>query len=125
MPPEGRRCRTGAKMPVNGAPDELRLNVYARAARDGEDTGKERMNMTEKKVIGLREMKEGRKGRILRVGADGELGRRIRDMGLVPGVEVEVVGHAPLRDPVALRLSGVTLALRNREADYISMEVDA
>lgn len=31
----------------------------------------------------------------------------------------------PLRDPVALRLSGVTLALRNREADYISVEVKA
>lgn len=46
-------------------------------------------------------------------------------MGLIPGVEVEVVGHAPLRDPVALRLSGVTLALRNREADYISVEVKA
>ena len=71
--------------------------------------------MAEGKSIGLREMKEGQKGRILRIGADGELGRRIRDMGLIPGVEVEVVGHAPLRDPVALRLSGVTLALRNRE----------
>lgn len=76
------------------------------------------------KSIGLREMKEGQKGRILRIGAEGELGRRIRDMGLVPGVEVEVVGHAPLRDPVALRLSGVTLALRNREADFISVEVE-
>ena len=76
------------------------------------------------KSIGLREMKEGQKGRILRIGAEGELGRRIRDMGLVPGVEVEVVGHAPLRDPVALRLSGVTLALRNPEADFISLEVE-
>ena len=68
--------------------------------------------------------------RAARAGAEphiprGELGRRIRDMGLIPGVEVEVVGHAPLRDPVALRLSGVTLALRNREADYISVEVKA
>ena len=51
--------------------------------------------MAEGKSIGLREMKEGQKGRILRIGAD------------------------------ALRLSGVTLALRNREADYISVEVKA
>lgn len=43
--------------------------------------------MAEGKSIGLREMKEGQKGRILRIGADGELGRRIRDMGLIPGVE--------------------------------------
>ena len=51
--------------------------------------------------------------------APGELGRRIRDMGLIPGTEVSVVGRAPLQDPVALRLSGVTVTLRNKEADYI------
>ena len=65
----------------------------------------------------------GQKGSIISVDADGELGRRIRDMGLIPGTDVEIVGRAPLRDPVALRLFGVTLALRNREADYITVEV--
>ncbi|MFQ9868110.1 MAG: FeoA family protein [Bilophila wadsworthia] len=72
--------------------------------------------------IGLRQMQAGQKGSIISVDADGELGRRIRDMGLIPGTDVEV-GRAPLRDPVALRLFGVTLALRNREADYITVEV--
>ena len=71
--------------------------------------------------IGLRQMQAGQKGSIISV--DGELGRRIRDMGLIPGTDVEIVGRAPLRDPVALRLFGVTLALRNREADYITVEV--
>ena len=73
--------------------------------------------------IGLRQMQAGQKGSIISVDADGELGRRIRDMGLIPGTDVEIVGRAPLRDPVALRLFGVTLALRNREADYITVEV--
>ncbi|MBW2489018.1 MAG: ferrous iron transport protein A [Deltaproteobacteria bacterium] len=54
----------------------------------------------------------------------GELGRRIRDMGLVPGTEVKVWGRAPLYDPVALRVMGATLTLRNNEADYIEVEVD-
>ena len=71
--------------------------------------------------IGLRQMQAGQKGSIISVDAD--LGRRIRDMGLIPGTDVEIVGRAPLRDPVALRLFGVTLALRNREADYITVEV--
>lgn len=75
--------------------------------------------------IGLREMREGQQGNIISVDAEGELGRRIRDMGLIPGTNVEIVGRAPLRDPVALRLFGVTLALRNREADYITVEVNA
>ena len=43
-------------------------------------------------------------------------------MGLVPGAEVEVIGRAPLRDPVALRLPGFTLSLRNNEADFILVE---
>ena len=63
-------------------------------------------------------------GRIASVLADGELGRRIRDMGLVTGAEVEVIGRAPLRDPVALRLPGFTLSLRNNEADFILVETD-
>ncbi len=69
----------------------------------------------------LRDLHVGDKGRIERVSVSGELGRRIRDMGLVPGVTVSVVGRAPLHDPVALRLSGVTITLRNNEADYISI----
>lgn len=71
----------------------------------------------------LRELKPGQKASVAGVAAEGEMGRRIRDMGLLPGVLVEVVGRAPLRDPVALRLSGITLALRNSEADYITVEV--
>lgn len=78
--------------------------------------------MLEAGLISLRRMKEGQKARIAHVQASGELGRRIRDMGLIPGAEVEVVGRAPLRDPVALRLPGFTLSLRNNEADYIVVE---
>lgn len=73
--------------------------------------------------MGLRELKPGQKANIAGVLAEGELGRRIRDMGLIPGTTLEVVGRAPLRDPVALRLFGITLALRNREADFITVEV--
>lgn len=70
----------------------------------------------------LRSLQVGQKARIAAVRAEGELGRRIRDMGLVPGTEVEVIGRAPLRDPVALRLPGFTLSLRNNEADFISVD---
>ncbi len=75
-------------------------------------------------LIPLRDLPVGAKARVHAVKAEGELGRRIRDMGIVPGVEVEVVGRAPLRDPVALRLPGFTLSLRNNEADHITVETD-
>ncbi len=70
----------------------------------------------------LRRAQVNKKLRICSVGAPGELGRRIRDMGLIPGAEVTVVGKAPLKDPVALRLRDFTLTLRNSEADHIVVE---
>ncbi|THB64328.1 MAG: ferrous iron transport protein A [Desulfovibrio sp.] len=74
-------------------------------------------------AICLRELQLGQKARLVSIDAQGELGRRIRDMGLVPGSEVEVVGRAPLKDPVALRIKDFTLSLRNNEADHILVEV--
>ena len=74
-------------------------------------------------TINLRQMKKNQSGTIVSVKAEGELGRRIRDMGIVPGKEVTVQGRAPLYDPVALRIMGFTLTLRNNEADYIQVEV--
>ncbi len=76
------------------------------------------------KRISLRQMKKNQKGIIKAVKVAGELGRRIRDMGLVNGTEIVIQGRAPLNDPVALRLRGNTLTLRNNEADYIEVEVE-
>jgi len=74
-------------------------------------------------TVSLRTLRKGQSATIAAITADGEMGRRIRDMGLVPGVEIQVVGRAPLEDPVALRLMGFTLTLRNREADFISVRI--
>lgn len=76
------------------------------------------------KLMPLRALKVGQKAVVRSVTAAGELGRRIRDMGLVPGAEIEVVGRAPLRDPVALRVMNFTLTLRNNEADWVSVETE-
>ena len=55
-------------------------------------------------IVPLRRMAKGQKGIIHRVNASGELGRRIRDMGLVAGTPIWVQGRAPLKDPVAIRV---------------------
>lgn len=72
----------------------------------------------------LREMEKGQSGTIVKVKVSGELGLRIREMGLVPGTTIKIQGRAPLYDPVALRVMGGTLTLRNNEADYIEVEVE-
>ncbi|NQU64578.1 MAG: ferrous iron transport protein B, partial [SAR324 cluster bacterium] len=74
--------------------------------------------------VTLRHMKNNEKGIITQVNASGELGRRIRDMGLVKQTEITVIGRAPLKDPVALRLKDFTLTLRNKEADHIRVRVE-
>ncbi len=73
--------------------------------------------------IPLRQMQVNQTGTIVRVRAKDELGRRIRDMGLVPGKNIRIQGRAPLNDPVSLRIMGGTLTLRNNEADHIFVEV--
>lgn len=69
----------------------------------------------------VRSLDVGQTALITGVNASGELGRRIREMGLVPGTTVTISGRAPLKDPIALRLSGAgcTISLRNNEADHI------
>lgn len=74
-------------------------------------------------IINLRQMQVNQEGVIARVKVAGELGRRIRDMGLVPGTGIKIQNRAPLYDPVALRVKGFTLTLRNDEADHIDVEV--
>jgi ferrous iron transport protein A len=74
--------------------------------------------------INMRDMHDNQAGTISSIKVAGELGRRIRDMGLVPGTEIIIQGRAPLYDPVALRVMGATLTLRNNEADYIEVEVE-
>jgi len=74
--------------------------------------------------INLRNMSDNQAGLIAAVKVAGDLGRRIRDMGIVPGTEIKIQGRAPLYDPVALRVRGATITLRNSEADFIEVEVN-
>ena len=73
-------------------------------------------------LISMRQMHKGQSGVIKAVKVGGDLGRRIREMALVPGTEITIQGRAPLNDPVALRVMDCTLTLRNNEADHILVE---
>ena len=75
-------------------------------------------------TILLRQMTRDQRGTIATVTVAGELGRRIREMGLIPGTTITVCGRAPLNDPVALRLQDSTITLRNSEADHILVQVE-
>ena len=71
----------------------------------------------------LADLKPGQRGRVVRVGGSGAIHRRILDMGVVPGAEIEVERVAPLGDPVEFKLLGYHLSLRKEEARNVHVEV--
>ncbi|MGA7966961.1 MAG: FeoA family protein [Gammaproteobacteria bacterium] len=77
-----------------------------------------------KKVIKMRQMLKHEEGVLTKISATGEMGRRMREMGLFPGALIQIQGRAPLKDPVAIKIRDFVLTLRNNEADTIFVEVD-
>lgn len=67
----------------------------------------------------LSELALGQSAQVCDIRARGELGRRLRDMGLLPGVRVALSSRAPLGDPIAIELDGCTLSLRCAEAAQV------
>lgn len=76
------------------------------------------------RVIRMRQMSDNQKGVVRKITTIGEMGRRIREMGLVPDTPIQIQGRAPLKDPVAVKVRDYTLTLRNNEADHILVEVE-
>jgi ferrous iron transport protein A len=57
---------------------------------------------------------------------DPMIRRRLMDLGLLPGTEVEVVRHAPLQDPTLYRFADTFMSLRKAETKYVSVSpIDA
>ncbi|WRZ95336.1 ferrous iron transport protein A [Streptomyces sp. NBC_01007] len=66
----------------------------------------------------LADLVPGARAAVTGVVADGApaVARRLHDLGFAPGVVVEVVRRAPLRDPVVYRLEGYEVCLRRAQA---------
>ncbi len=78
-----------------------------------------------KKIIRMRDMADNQAGTITKVSSTGDMGRRLREMGLVPDTPIQIQGRAPLKDPVAIKVRDFVLTLRNQEADHILVEVES
>ena len=72
----------------------------------------------------LSELEPKEKGKIIKIGGQRGIRRRLLDMGVVSGATVEVQRVAPLGDPVEIRIKGYDLALRLEEAANIKVELD-
>ena len=72
----------------------------------------------------LYEFKIGDKGTIKVVNGEGQLRRRLFDMGATPGAKIELIKKAPLGDPLEVHIRNYVLTLRKSEASLIIMEVE-
>ncbi|MBN1287414.1 MAG: ferrous iron transport protein A [Anaerolineae bacterium] len=71
----------------------------------------------------LDQLTAGQRATVTGIAGAGPVRRRIMDMGVVKGVEVEMVKASPLGDPVEYRVRGYSLSLRKSEARLIKIEV--
>ena len=72
----------------------------------------------------LKELKPGEKGKIAKVGGMGSIHRRLLDMGVVSGSDVEMERVATLGDPIEVKVKGYHLTLRKEEAANVQVEVE-
>jgi Fe2+ transport system protein FeoA len=70
----------------------------------------------------LSNLKENQIARIVHIGGNGALRRRILEMGLIKGSEVYVEKYAPLKDPIELIVKGYHVSLRVKEAAQITVD---
>ena len=53
----------------------------------------------------------------------GPVRRRLMDMGLVAGTEVEIIRYAPLGDPIEIKVKNYFLSVRKEDAQHIGVEI--
>lgn len=66
----------------------------------------------------------GRRCVIRKIEVRGALRRRLLDMGMAPGADVEVIRVAPLGDPIEIKIKGFLLSIRKEDAVFIHVEMD-
>ena len=64
----------------------------------------------------LDRLRVGQSPRVSHIAAGPALGRRLLDVGLIPGTRVTCTAVSPAGDPAAYLIRGAVIALRGRDA---------
>ena len=70
----------------------------------------------------LKEIKVGGCAKVVKLHGEGAVKRRIMDMGITKGVEVNIRKVAPLGDPIEVTVRGYELSIRKADAEMIEVE---
>jgi ferrous iron transport protein A len=69
----------------------------------------------------LSDLKAGDRAEVTSVAAEAAVRRRLMDLGLVRGTELEVLRFAPLGDPIEISCKGLLLTMRLKEAEGVTV----
>jgi len=71
----------------------------------------------------LSDLTVGQTARVVDVDGDDAVAVRLLEMGLVDGVEITLLGAAPLGDPLEFLVRGSRLSLRKSEASRVEIHI--
>ena len=69
--------------------------------------------------IPLNRLPVGRKGKVVFLASDGAIRRRMLDLGVTDGTEIEPLYRSPSGNPVAYLIRGAVIALRSDVSEKI------
>lgn len=75
--------------------------------------------------VSLADLAPGEFAVIVDLESDTEIGRRLGDLGFLPGTPVSVLSRAPLGDPTVYEVRGCRFCLRRTEARRIAVRPGA
>lgn len=70
----------------------------------------------------LKDAKPGDTVHVVKLRGEGAVKRRIMDMGVTRGIDVQVRKVAPLGDPIEITVRGYELSVRKADAEMIEVE---
>lgn len=76
-----------------------------------------------KKVLTLNELKMGKNATVVSLLFEGNERRRMLDLGMIKGTDIEAVQKSPAGDPVAYFIRGTLIAIRSEDAEKCLVEV--
>lgn len=68
-------------------------------------------------------LKPGDRATVIDVQGNDAIAVRLMEMGLIDGEEVELLGYAPLGDPLEFEVRGYRLSLRKEEAKRVTIKL--
>lgn len=77
------------------------------------------------KLMVLSGLTPGKSGRVVACRCDGDMAKRLEELGLIPGTEVTCLHRSPSGSPAAYDIQGAAIALRRVDAEKIWVEGEA